>query len=112
VGGFGVMLITETLLLPILSAVLFGLHYREVIACEEKALLELHGAAFEAYRSRVPRFWPNLSLYSEPESYVISAAAFRKHLGDGFWFVMAGGTVALLDGMHISGFLPTILRLY
>jgi hypothetical protein len=111
-GGFGVMLITETLLLPILAAVLYGAYYPRVMAREEEVLLKLHGTTFEAYRASVPRFWPNWTLYSEPASYVISAAAFRKHLADVLWFVIAGGTVEFLEGMHVSGFLPTLLRLY
>jgi len=112
VGGLGVMLMTETMLLPILFMVLFWSYYPQVIAREEGTLARLHGATFEAYCSRVPRFWPSFSSYSEPASYMIAAAKFRKHLGQAGWFVMAGGVIEFIEGMHISGYLPTLLRIY
>jgi len=112
VAGLGVMLITETLLVPMLFAGLFWAYYPEVIRREEEVLRGRHGAAFEGYRSRVPRVWPDFSLYTEPASYVVSAAHFRRHLGDVLWFVLAGGIVEFLEGMHISGYLPTLMRIY
>jgi protein-S-isoprenylcysteine O-methyltransferase Ste14 len=110
-GGLGIMLITETLLLPALFAFLFWTYYPHVIRQEEETLLSRHGAAFAAYCARVPRFWPNFSLYSEPASYVVSAAHFRKHLADVLWFVIAGGIVEFIEGMHISGYLPTLVHI-
>lgn len=111
-GGLGVMLITETLLLPTLFAALFWASYQHVIRQEEETLRRRHGPAYEAYCGRVPRFWPNFSLYSEPASYLVSAAHFRKHLGDVLWFVMAGGIVEFIEGMHVSGFLPTLAHIF
>jgi protein-S-isoprenylcysteine O-methyltransferase Ste14 len=102
-AGFGVMLVSETLILPIQFAVLFWIYYTELIAREEAVLTTLHGAAFEAYRARVPRFWPKFSLYSEPIEYVVSAARFRKNMADAIWFVIGA---ALID------FLATILNIF
>ncbi len=112
VAGLGIMLTTETLLLPALFAGLFWAHYPRVIRHEEEALLRRHGRAFETYCARVPRFWPSFASYSEPATYVVSAAHFRKHLGDALWFVIAGGIVEFIEGMHISGYLPTIVRIF
>jgi protein-S-isoprenylcysteine O-methyltransferase Ste14 len=89
IGGLGVMLITETLLLPALFTLVFWAYYPPVVADEERTLLSRHGDAFEAYRSRVPRFWPKFSLLSEPASYVVSTALLRKHLSETVWFVIA-----------------------
>ncbi len=111
-AGVGVMLITETLLLPTLFAGLFWAYYRHVIRHEEETLRRRHGPPFEAYCGRVPRFWPNFSLYSEPASYCVSAAHFRKHLGEVLWFVIAGGIVEFIEGMHISGYLPTLVHIF
>lgn len=112
VAGLGVTLVTETLLVPMLFAGLFWAYYPGVIRREEETLRGRHGAAFEAYRARVPRVWPDFSLYSEPASYTISAAHFRRHLGDVLWFVIAAGVIEWLEGMHISGYLPTLMRIY
>lgn len=72
-GGLGVMLVTETLLLPLVFCVLFAAYYSFVIDREEKTLLEFHGGAFRDYCARVPRFWPQFSLFAEPDNYRVSA---------------------------------------
>ncbi|TIS55792.1 MAG: isoprenylcysteine carboxylmethyltransferase family protein [Mesorhizobium sp.] len=112
VGGLGVMLVTETLLLPLVFCILFAVYYSKVIASEEETLLKLHGAAFREYCSRVPRFWPQIRLFIEPDSYLVSAAPVRKSLADGTWFIIAGGLVEFLEGLHNSGFLPTFVHIY
>ncbi|KUM25922.1 hypothetical protein AU467_24065 [Mesorhizobium loti] len=112
VGGAGVMLVTETLLLPLLFCILFFLYYPRVIAREEETLLNLHGVVFQNYCSRVPRFWPQFSLFVEPDIYLVSAAQVRKTLADSMWFIIAGSAVGFLEGLHNSGFLPTLLHIY
>jgi len=111
-AGFGVMLVSETLVLPIQFAVLFWIYYTELIAREEAILLTLHGAAFKAYCDRVPRFWPKFSLYSEPAEYVVSAARFRKNLADAIWFVIGAALIDFLEAMHELHYLPTILNIF
>lgn len=112
VGGLGVMLMTETLLLPLAFSALFAAYYPRVIATEEETLLSLHGTAFRHYCSRVPRFWPRFSSFVEPTSYVVSATSVRKSLGDSMWFVIAGGAVEFVEGLHSSGALPAFLHIY
>jgi protein-S-isoprenylcysteine O-methyltransferase Ste14 len=112
IAGFGVMLVSETLILPIQFAALFWIYYAELITREEAVLLTLHGAAFEAYRARVPRFWPKFSLYSEPVEYVVSAARFRKNMADAIWFVVGAALIDFLEAMHELHYLPTILNIF
>lgn len=112
IAGLGVMMVSETLLLPLLFSLLFWGYYPRVIAREEANLRRLHGAAFDAYCERVPRFWPKFSLYSEPCNYSVSAARFRRNLADVALFVMAGGLVEFIEGMHTSGYLPTLMHIY
>jgi protein-S-isoprenylcysteine O-methyltransferase Ste14 len=111
-AGFGVMLVSETLILPLQFAALFWLYYAELIAREEAVLLTLHGAAFEAYCARVPRFWPKFSLYSEPAEYVVSAARFRKSLADAIWFVVAAALIDFIEELHDLHYLPSVLNLF
>ena len=40
-------------------ALLLLIHYHLVVLCEERGLRERHGAAYDAYCSRVPRWLPN-----------------------------------------------------
>jgi protein-S-isoprenylcysteine O-methyltransferase Ste14 len=112
VAGLGVMLVSETLLLPLAFCLVFWAYYPGVISREEGRLRDLHGAVFDAYRARVPRFWPNFRLFAEPADYRVSAARFRRNLADVALFVMAGGLVEFIEGMHSSGYLPTLLRIY
>jgi protein-S-isoprenylcysteine O-methyltransferase Ste14 len=112
IAGLGVMLVSETVILPLQFAALFWIYYSELITREEKVLSTLHGAEFQAYCARVPRFWPKFSLYSEPAEYVVSAARFRKSLTDAIWFVIAAAFIDFLEGMHELGYLPTILHIF
>ena len=83
------------------------------MAREENILRGLHAAAFEAYFARVPRFWPNIRLFSEPARYVVSAVQFRKSLTEAVWWVIAGGIIEFLEGMHVdANYLPTILHIF
>jgi protein-S-isoprenylcysteine O-methyltransferase Ste14 len=111
-AGFGVMLVSETLLLPLQFAVLFWLYYTELIIREETVLLTLHGAAFEAYCARVPRFWPKFSLYSEPLEYLVSAARFRKSMADAIWFVVAAALIDFIEELHELHYLPSIFNIF
>ncbi len=112
VGGLGVMLLTETLALPLLFVAVFLTYYLQVMIREEKRLQQLHGAAFEAYRSRVPRFWPDFSLFSEPATYMVSAQYFRQFLMEVVWFVLAAAIIESLGEMHAAQYLPTLLYIY
>jgi protein-S-isoprenylcysteine O-methyltransferase Ste14 len=111
-AGLGVMLVSETLILPLQFAALFWVYYVELISREETVLLTLHGAAFEAYCARVPRFWPKFSLYSEPAEYVVSASRFRKSMADAIWFVIAAALIDFLEAMHELHYLPSVFNVF
>ena len=111
VGGLGVMCSTQTLVYPTLFTCAFLLYYRIVILAEERRLSAVHGTCFDDYRSRVPRFWPRFGEYSEPKSYLICAAEFRRELGDTIWFIVTGGLVEFITRMHGTGYLPTLIHL-
>ncbi|MDH3452727.1 MAG: isoprenylcysteine carboxylmethyltransferase family protein [Gammaproteobacteria bacterium] len=111
-GGLGVMLVTERLLFPCIFTVLFLVYHTQIIAREERKLRAQHGEAYAEYCSKVPRFWPNIGLFSEPREYTIDAADFREHLSEVMWFIVAGGLIEFLEALRASGYLPTYLYLY
>ncbi len=111
-AGLGVALVTETLTVPIVFCLLFALYYSKVISAEEETLLAIYGAEFEAYCARVPRFWPQFGLLCEPASYLISGARLQRSLMDSAWFIIAGGSIEFLEGLHISGYLPVYFQIY
>lgn len=112
IGLVGVGLSTETLTYPLLFLVIFGLYYPGIMAREEKRLEELFGESFRQYRQRVPRFWPNPGLYSEPTSWSSNPRLFRRHILSDIWFVWIAAIIELVEGMRNVGWLPHLLTLW
>jgi protein-S-isoprenylcysteine O-methyltransferase Ste14 len=112
VGAVGLGLATETFTFGVLFTLWFALFYPPVIRAEERRLRELHGARFEDYAHRVPRFFPRFSLLVEPEHYTVRPVHFRNHLLDALWFVWGLGLVELIEAVHVYELLPTLVRWY
>ncbi len=112
IGLVGVGLSTETLTYPLLFLVIFGLYYPGIMAREERRLEELFGESFCQYRQRVPRFWPNHGLYSEPASWSSNPRLFRRHILSDIWFVWIAAIIELVEGLRNVGWLPHLLTLW
>ena len=112
IGLVGVGLTTETLTYPLLFLAIFGLYYPGIMAREERRLEELFGESFRQYRQRVPRFWPNTGLYSEPTSWSSNPRLFRRHILSDIWFVWIAAIIELVEGMRNVGWLPHLLTLW
>lgn len=111
-GAVGLGLATETLIIPASVALAFLLLYPSVIDQEEKKLRALHGARYEEYCHKTPRFWPRWSGLEEPSVYPTHPVVFRRRLFDSLWFVWGIGILEIIEGLHESGVLPTLFRLY
>ena len=112
IGLVGVGLSTETLTYPLLFLVIFGLYYPGIMAREERRLEELFGESFRQYRQRVPPFWPNRGLYSEPASWSSNPRLFRRHILSDIWFVWIAAIIELVEGLRNVGWLPHLLTLW
>jgi protein-S-isoprenylcysteine O-methyltransferase Ste14 len=112
IGLVGVGLTTETLTYPVLFLAIFGLYYPGIMAREERRLEELFGEAYRSYRQRVPRFWPQLRLYSEPASWSSNPRLFRRHILSDIWFVWIAAIIELIEGFRNVGWLPKLLQLW
>ena len=111
-GAVGVGFATETITFAVLFGLVFWLFYPGVMDAEERKLAALHGARFADYCQRVPRFFPNLRLLVEPETYLVRTDRFRSHLIDAMWFVWALGFLEVLEALHQYRVLPVLLRWY
>lgn len=111
-GALGVGCCTETFTFPALILVAMGLYYPLVIRKEERRLREYFGEAFDDYRRRVPMFFPKLALFSEPETYTVKPAAYRRHMFSALWFVWIVGLIELAEGLKEIGWLPSIWFIY
>jgi protein-S-isoprenylcysteine O-methyltransferase Ste14 len=112
VGALGIGFTTQTLLVPLIILMAFSLYYPLVIKKEEIQMARLHGAMFETYRQKVPRFIPKFSLFHESESYVVHVELFRRHIASALWFVWLTGISAFVESLHDMGWLPVYFRIY
>ena len=85
----------DPLVLP-LTAALFGLQYRAIIAVEEAFLGERFGAAYGAFKARVPRFWPRLAAAPDGQTESVMPPAFswarvvrKEHNPLAAWLLLA-----------------------
>lgn len=111
-GGLGAGLATETLTIPFLILVAFGLYYPFVIRFEENKLKALHGEEFKSYFQTVPRFWPKWSLLTEPAEYVVTPKTFKKHIFSALWFIWIIGILEMIEELRELNILPTSFSLY
>jgi protein-S-isoprenylcysteine O-methyltransferase Ste14 len=112
IGGAGVGLATETLLIPSVIVILFLVYYPSVIRSEERRLLCLHGERFEAYRRNTPAFFPKLSLFHEPETYTVKPRILKRDMFRDLMFIWVMGILEIIEAFHETGVLPIYLRIY
>lgn len=92
VAAVGITLTTATLTIPAVFIIVFFAYYIPVMKKEERHLGSLH-TTFPQYAAAVPRFWPNWSLYREPETYVVTAKFYRRFLNEVVWFIIAAAII-------------------
>jgi len=103
--GFGFAV--EQPLLALACAVAFALLYPAVVAKEEARLAAVFGDRFAEYRARVPRWFPDWSLYREPAVLTVSPPHVRKAILDAMWFLWAFGLWEFIEQLHETGILPS-----
>lgn len=111
-AALGVAFCTATLTVPfILVAVFYAMH-RNTILQEESQLRRLFGAEFEAYCRTTPRFWPSFRNFSEESSHHIMPQFFRRGIFSLIYFIVVICVTVLLQTLHESGLLPTLIWIY
>lgn len=112
IGAIGIGLCSETLTVPLVLGLFFAVYYPMIIAHEERRLRETHHDDFEEYRRTVPAFWPRLSSFQEPDTYVMVPRVVRKNIVDAFWFVALAGCVHVVSNLHDTPLLPEIFHVW
>lgn len=111
VGLIGIGLATETITLTLFLIAFFALVYPAVIAGEEEFLRGKFGEPYAEYCRRTPRFFPNRSLFVEPESYTVQPRTLRRSLGGVIWFIGLPVVIQILVSLRTVGVLDSIARL-
>lgn len=99
-GFVGLGFVTETVTVPLVLALSFGVAYPLIISREEQYLSAKFGDAFTAYAARTPRFFPRLTGLREPESWSVNPRLFRRTMGDVLWFVWLVGVIEVVEALH------------
>lgn len=110
--GVGFGFCTETLIMPVAIAVVLAVLYHFQIKREEAQLSALFGYEYDAYVATVPRFFPSHHHFFEPEEITISPRLLKKGLFGIAFLLILIGLLELLNGLHQSGVLPVLYRIY
>lgn len=99
----------------ITAAVGFGVAcaaaFHVVILREEKFLTARLGADYSAYMRKVPRFFPDLSLYHEGDTSGFRPKLLLTTLLDGLVFLVAMPLFEIIDSAQVAGTVPVLFRM-
>jgi hypothetical protein len=77
--------------------------YPWIIRREEAYLLGRYPEEYASYCSHVPRFFPRLSQFTEPATWVVNPRLFRRTMIDVIWFVWLVALIEFVEALHESG---------
>jgi protein-S-isoprenylcysteine O-methyltransferase Ste14 len=89
IGFTGIAFMTNHLVLMIGVPVAFAAMYHFLVAREEAFLLGRFGDEYRAYMRDVPRFLPDFSRYSAPETLQMAPRFLTKGFLDAVWWLAA-----------------------
>lgn len=112
IGGLGIAITTETIVIPVIFTIWFFWYYRAVIAGEEIYLKSAFGADFQRYRDHVPRLLPRRSGFHEPDRWELSPRSFRRSLTEVVWFIVAAVLIHALHDIRLEMGAPALFTLY
>ena len=98
--------------MPLLIAVVLAVLYHFQIRNEEGRLQRAFGREYEMYLAEVPRFFPSCRAYYEPDEITISPRHLKKGLFGIAFLLLLIGAFELMQGLHQTGVLPTLFRIY
>lgn len=110
-GAGGLALAARSFLVVTLVVIAFLLYYPLVVAREEKKLADRHGAEYAQYAGRTPRFMPNLTLYHEPQTYLVNVRKHQQAFLDAMFFIWIYGILQVIQTSHDTGLLPVLFKI-
>lgn len=105
VGGIGLSLCTETLMVALLFVLAFALYYPHILRGEETFLSD-NFPEYDSYRQRVPLFFPRWSNFTEGD-VLINACEFRREIVAAGYFLSFIGVIEFVEILHDVNILPT-----
>ena len=111
IGAVGVGLSTGIVSFAVVLAILFMLYYGTVVRREEAVLAEKFGASYRDYTQRTPRWIPNFSRWRDSAVLTVNPRFLMLTIRDSAWFFIAPPLLELVEILHRSAVIPTLLRL-
>lgn len=108
IGVIGIGLQSGRFSIMLFLVLVFMVYYRFVVAREEAFLTDRFGDAYRKYVNEVPRWFPKLSLWSEPAEVVVRPVFIRNTMRDGLLFFLAWPILETLETMQNMHLIPTI----
>lgn len=110
IGITGIALISNHLVVIIGLPLFFIILYYFLIQREEAFLEQVFGENYRAYKARVPRFVPNVSLYEAPETVQMSPRYINKALKDALWWFAPFPFIELVEYLQETNMLPILFH--
>jgi protein-S-isoprenylcysteine O-methyltransferase Ste14 len=111
-GFIGVGLVFGSFFISFLLVAIFLITHLPTIKYEEKKLEELFGDEYREYFKTTPRFFPNISQFTNPEVIEFYPRKFTKTLVEATYLIFSYGLVKLLVWAHEHEVLPNLITLY
>ena len=108
----GIALCSKTFTAPLVVIAVLSILYHFQIRREEQRLSLKFGEQFQSYRATIPRFFPSFQHYCEPEEISISPRVLKRGLFGVAFLLILIGALDLMQGLHQSGYLPVLFRIY
>jgi protein-S-isoprenylcysteine O-methyltransferase Ste14 len=112
IGACGIALMSGHILLMLLIPALFCIVFFNVIQREEIFLREEFGASYAAYCEKTPRFFPQFSLYTAPETVPLVPKFLLKSMTDAVLWLLALPFFELVEWLQDAGVIHAFFTLY
>ena len=106
--GVGAQLGSVTI--AVLAGIVIWAVFYVLIFSEERHLLGQFGAEYRSYMARVPRFFPDFSLWNGPDTLTIRPSIVRATFVDACIFLLSIPIAESFDYLHDLGWVPVLFK--
>lgn len=112
IGAIGIGLVSHSLAVLLFIIIAFAIYYPFVIVGEERKLAAILGQDYQNYVKRVPRFFPNFKLFTQPKEYTVKPKVFYRDLRDVTMFIVTYCLIVLINVLKANEVIPTFFNIF
>lgn len=112
IGAIGIGLVSHSLAVLLFIILAFAIYYPFVIVGEERKLAAILGQDYQNYVKRVPRFFPNFKLFTQPKEYTVKPKVFYRDLRDVTMFIVTYCLIVLINVLKANEVIPTFFNIF